>query len=109
MEDGSSKGAAFNVRVISDSPAYALAAKAVLEQAQINSSSWPFAKDVIVYAAGGAKAFAGVMFAGGKAGEVTGEEGGEEEGREGGQVLMSMQNGGEEVQRQASIRSSFYQ
>ena len=77
VEDGSSKGAAFNVRVISDSPAYALAAKAVLDQAQTNSSSWPFAKNVIVYAAGGAKTFAGVMFAGGKAGEVTGKEGGE--------------------------------
>ena len=84
VEDGSSKGAAFNVRVISDSPAYALAAKAVLDQAQTNSSSWPFAKNVIVYAAGGAKAFAGVMFAGGKAGEVTGKEG-RRGGREGGE------------------------
>ncbi|GAB5034272.1 Hypothetical protein NocV09_01800480 [Nannochloropsis oceanica] len=72
VEDGSSKGGAFNVRVIADSPAYALAAKALLEQAQTRSSSWPFTKSVVVYAAGGAKAFAGVMFSGGKAGEVTG-------------------------------------
>lgn len=90
VEDGSSKGGAFNVRVISDSPAYALAAKALLEQAQTSSSSWPFTKSVIVYAAGGAKAFAGVMFSGGKAGEVTGKEGGRR-GREGGRVCVLMQ------------------
>lgn len=92
------------MRVIADSPAYALAAKALLEQAQTRSSTWPFTKSVVVYAAGGAKAFAGVMFSGGKAGEVTGK-GGDRRGREGGRegVLMQMS------ERNSAISPAFAQ
>ncbi|TFJ85054.1 hypothetical protein NSK_003478 [Nannochloropsis salina CCMP1776] len=71
VEDGAVKGGSnFNIRVITDSASYALAAKALLDQSKV--SGWPFEKAVNVYAAGGAKPFVGVMFAGGKEGNVTG-------------------------------------
>jgi hypothetical protein len=73
VEDGAVKGGSnFNIRVITDSASYALAAKALLDQSKV--SGWPFEKAVNVYAAGGAKPFVGVMFAGGKEGNVTGME-----------------------------------
>ena len=72
VEDGTTKGSsAFGVRVIADSPAYAQAAKSLLEQGKVG---WPFHKAVTVYASAGAKPFGAVQFesTGGDAGKITG-------------------------------------
>lgn len=72
VEDGTTKGSPdFGVRVIADSPAYAQAAKSLLEQGKVG---WPFHKAVTVYASAGAKPFGAVQFesTGGDAGKITG-------------------------------------